>query len=57
MQALFHLWVYNDRLASFVAFHVGTFSYLLDNIANNSTKQHQHALLSSFDSSSEEECL
>ena len=29
---LFNMWMYNDRLASYVAFQAGGFAYLLDNI-------------------------
>jgi hypothetical protein len=37
---LFNMWVYNDHLASYVAFDVNAFSYLLDNIANTPSNDH-----------------
>lgn len=43
---LFNMWVYNDQLATYVAFNLDAFSYFLDSItyANHSTNQHhQHS--------------
>ena len=39
---LFNMWVYNDQLATYVAFNLDAFSYFLDSItyANHSTNQH-----------------